>query len=161
MSGALPGLAEGEPTVWVAEPGPQPHFDPAVLGRDRSFVPRTLEVEAVEGTGGAVVHLGDLDGEPVLVFAEEAPRRNPWDYVYAFFMGHGDRRIFCASFGCRVGVDTIDEEAGSFVVGAGLVQWLAVPAGTSVVAFEFDGAPYGYQRPAGRIPASDPGGNGA
>ncbi|MFQ5555828.1 MAG: hypothetical protein ACE5GC_10725 [Acidimicrobiia bacterium] len=142
---------EDGPTVWLAAPGPEPRFDTSSLGPDRSFAPGSFDPDALEGVSGAVVYLGDLDGKPVILYAREAPLRNPWDSVYAFFMGHGDRRYVASSIGLDLGFGgSVDEDRGSAGVSTDLAWWLALPDETSVVAYERFGQPIGFQRVTGR-----------
>jgi len=142
----------GDVTVWQGSDGPMARFDTSGLGSDRSFSPGQPSPEALVGLSGDVIYLGEFDGRSLIVFGGEAPARNPWDYVYEFVMGHGDRRLLDATFPCCTGTggdpDIVRDWPWTEAVNA---QWLETPAATSVVAFEVDGRAIGFQRPVGRI----------
>ncbi len=92
VAAAVPGFDAGDRIVWQGEAAPTPSFNTAGLGPDLSFTPGRPPDNAAEGLQGDAVYLGDHDGVAMILFAEAAPLRNPWDHVYEFVAGHGDRR---------------------------------------------------------------------
>lgn len=155
----IPGYDLPNATVWEARPAPEPMFDTSSLGPDRSFTPGKPSVAALAGLEGDVVYLGDHEGAPMILHARAAPRRNPWDHIYTFVMGRGDRRLVDATFPCcafSYGDDgTIDPQMDWPIPGNPIVQWLGTPASTSIVAVAVDGEPIGFQRPSGGIVTMD------
>jgi hypothetical protein len=154
VEGEIPGFDLAEVTVWQARPSPEPMFDISSLGPDRSFVAGRPSVAALTGLEGDVVYLGDRDGTPMIIHARAATQRNPWDHVYTFVMGRGDRRLLDATFPCcafSYGGDEITPGIRATPDGGLVVQWLGTPASTSVVALAIDGEPVGFQRPVGGV----------
>lgn len=151
----IPGYDVPNVTVWEARPAPEPKFDTSSLGPDRSFTPGKPSTAALVGLEGDVVYLGDHEGDPMILHARAAPLRNPWDHIYTFVMGRGDRRLLDATFPCcafSYGDDgTIDPAVVLQTPGNPIVQWPGTPGSTSIVAVAVDGAPIGFQRPAGGI----------
>ena len=156
--GTIPEVSGDAHTVWQGQPAPDPRFDTAVLGPDLSFEQRTPTGSVVEDMSGNLVYLGDAEEDAMILFAAEAPTRNPWDYVYKYFTGHGDRRLLSATFDCCAmsfddkgkvypQVHLLDLESGDVAI----AQWLAVPPDTSVVALLVDDEAVGFQRPIGRV----------
>lgn len=158
VTGTIPDVSDDTRTVWQGRPATDPQFDVGAFGRDLSFQPGTPTLADIAGLGGNVVFLGVTDGQAMILFADEAPIRNPWDYVYRYFTGHGDRRLLSATFECCAmtlddegnvypQVQLLDLESGDVAI----AQWLQVPSDTAVVALRVDDEPIGFQRPIGRV----------
>lgn len=152
VEGELIVYAVDDVTVWQASAAPEVRFDTSGLGPDLSFTVGRPSQESLAGVRGDVVYLGEFGGVPMILYGAEAPTRNPWDYIYEFVMGHGDRRLLDASFPCCASTE------GDPGIWRGwpwteqaIAQWLGTPPSTSVVAFEVDGQPVGFQRPVGGI----------
>jgi len=153
VSGTIPTVTKAGVTVWQGEPSPVAAFDLGGFGPDQSFQPGTPSSAAVAGLEGNVVYLGDAEGTAMILYAEAAPTRNPWDYVYEHFTGHGDRRLLRATFECCAmsfnDDGTVDPQAWLLDLEDGdeaVVQWMSVPDETAVVALRVDGVPAGFQR---------------
>jgi hypothetical protein len=160
VTGTIPEVTVAGVTVWQGEPSPVAAFDLGGFGPDQSLQPGTPSSAAVAGLEGNVVYLGHADDTAMILYTEAAPTRNPWDYVYEYFTGHGDRRLLRATFECCAmsfnddgtvdpQVWLLDLEDGDVAV----VQWMSVPDETAVVALGVNGEPAGFQRPIGRVAA--------
>ena len=158
VTGTITNVSDSGPTVWQGRQSPVPTFDLTTLGPDRSFHTGTPSPSVVAGLEGNVVYLGEDEGRAMILYAAQAPTRNPWDHAYEFFTGHGDRRLLSATFECCAmsfnDDGTVDPQAWLLDLEDGdeaIVQWMSVPVDTAIVAYQVDGEPAGFQRPVGQV----------
>jgi hypothetical protein len=160
-----------DPEVWIGLPGPTPQFDTSAFGEDLSFAPGEpaagdLEERNMPNDGWPspirAVYLGELDGEPFYIYSAPAP--SIWDRIFEVLGGNFSGDTLGTSLSCCSGGD-MDHEGGlpgfSFSQTTGepdliVAEWLGLSPVVSVVAYQFDGAPFGWQTPVGGVSSLRP-----
>jgi hypothetical protein len=155
-----------DPDVWVGLPAPAPAFDVSLLGEDLSFAAGTpVAGDFAEGSllndgwpgPTRAVYLGEFDGEPFYIYSAPAP--SIWDRIFEVIGGNFSGDVLGTSLECCSGGD-MDHEEGlpGFSVSGTLgetdvivAEWLGLSPQVSVVAYEIDGSPFGWQQPVGGV----------
>jgi hypothetical protein len=105
------------------------------------------------------VYLGELEGEPFYVYSAPAP--SIWDRISEVIAGNFSGDTLGTSLSCCSGGD-MDHEGGlpgfgywstSGEIDVIHAEWLGLSPAVSVVAYQFDGVPFGWQIPVGGISA--------
>jgi len=160
-----------DPDVWIGLPGPEPIFDTSTLGEDLSFTPgepaagdlgeRNMRNDGWP-TSTRAVYLGELDGEPFYIYSAPAP--SIWDRISEVISGNFSGDTLGTSLSCCSGGD-MDHEGGLPGFGYSSIsgeidvihaEWLGLSPAVSVVAYQFDGVPIGWQTPVGGISSIRP-----
>jgi hypothetical protein len=160
-----------DPDVWIGLPGPEPLFDTSTLGEDLSFTPGEPAVGDLEErnmrndgwpTSTRAVYLGELNGEPFYIYSSPAP--SIWDRISEVISGNFSGDVLGTSLNCCSGGD-MDHEGGlpgfgysatSGDIDAIHAEWLGLSPAVSVVAYQFDGVPFGWQTPVGGVSSIRP-----
>jgi len=160
-----------DPDVWIGLPGPEPLFDTSALGEDLSFTPGEpaagdLDERNMHNDGWPpstrAVYLGDLDGAPFYIYSAPAP--SIWDRISEVISGNFSGDTLGTSLTCCSGGD-MDHEGGlpgfGYSATSGEIdvihaEWLGLSPAVSVVAYQFDGVPIGWQTPVGGISSIRP-----
>ncbi|HSJ84157.1 MAG TPA: hypothetical protein VLA91_10110 [Acidimicrobiia bacterium] len=146
-----------DPDVWIGLPGPEPLFDTSTLGDDLSFGPGEPAAGDLDERVIRAVYLGELDGEPFYIYSAPAP--SIWDRISEVISGNFSGDTLGTSLSCCSGGD-MDHEGGlpgfSFLQTSGqpdviVAEWLGLSPAVSVVAYQFDGVPLGWQTPVGGV----------
>ena len=160
-----------DPDVWIGLSGPEPIFDTSTLGEDLSFTPgepaagdlgeRNMRNDGWP-TSTRAVYLGELDGEPFYIYSAPAP--SIWDRISEVISGNFSGDTLGTSLSCCSGGD-MDHEGGLPGFGYSSIsgeidvihaEWLGLSPAVSVVAYQFDGVPIGWQTPVGGISSIRP-----
>jgi hypothetical protein len=151
-----------DPDVWIGLPGPEPLFDTSTLGEDLSFTPGEPAVGDLGDRVTRAVYLGELDGEPFYIYSSPAP--SIWDRIFEVFEGNFSGDTLGTSLSCCSGGE-MDYEGGlpgfgysstSGEIDVIHAEWLGLSPAVSVVAYQFDGVPVGWQTPVGGVTSIRP-----
>lgn len=159
------------PDVWIGLPGPEPLFDTSTLGEDLSFDPGEPAAGDLDErnmhndgwpTSTRAVYLGELEGEPFYIYSAPAP--SIWDRISEVISGNFSGDTLGTSLSCCSGGD-MDHEGGlpgfGYSATSGEIdvihaEWLGLSPAVSVVAYQFDGVPIGWQTPVGGVSSIRP-----
>ena len=160
-----------DPDVWIGLPGPEPLFDTSTLGEDLSFGPGEPASDDLDErnmrndgwpTAARAVYLGELEGEPFYIYSAPAP--SIWDRIFEVIDGNFSGDTLGTSLSCCSGGD-MDHEGGlpgfgywgtSGEIDVIHAEWLGLAPAVSVVAYRFDGVPFGWQTPVGGVSSIRP-----
>ena len=160
-----------DPDIWIGLPGPEPRFDTSTLGEDLSFTPGEPEAGDLDErnmhndgwpTSTRAVYIGELEGEPFYVYSAPAP--SIWDRISEVISGNFSGDTLGTSLSCCSGGD-MDHEGGlpgfgywgtSGEIDVIHAEWLGLSPSVSVVAYQFDGVPMGWQTPVGGVSSIRP-----
>ena len=160
-----------DPDVWIGLPGPEPLFDTSTLGEDLSFGPGEPASDDLDErnmrndgwpTAARAVYLGELEGEPFYIYSAPAP--SIWDRIFEVISGNLSGDTLGTSLRCCSGGDMDREEglpgfgysATSGEIDVIHAEWLGLSPAVSVVAYQFDGVPIGWQTPVGGVSSIRP-----
>ena len=113
-------------------------------------------------TSTRAVYLGELEGEPFYVYSAPAP--SIWDRISEVISGNFSGDTLGTSLSCCSGGD-MDHEGGlpgfGYSATSGGIdvihaEWLGLSPAVSVVAYRFDGVPFGWQTPVGGVSSIRP-----
>jgi len=159
------------PDVWIGLTGPEPRFDTSALGEDLSFTPGEPAAGDLDErnmhndgwpTSTRAVYLGEMDDEPFYIYSAPAP--SIWDRISEVISGNFSGDTLGTSLSCCSGGD-MDHEGGlpgfGYSATSGEIdvihaEWLGLSPAVSVVAYQFDGVPIGWQTPVGGVSSIRP-----
>lgn len=151
-----------DPDVWIGLPGPKPLFDTSTLGEDLSFDSGEPAAGDLGDRVIRAVYLGELNGEPFYIYSSPAP--SIWDRIFEVIDGNFSGDTLGTSLNCCSGGE-MDHEGGlpgfGYSATSGEIdvihaEWLGLSPAVSVVAYQFDGVPFGWQTPVGGVSSIRP-----
>ena len=155
-----------DPDVWIGLPGPSPRFDTSELGPDLSFSPGEPAASDLDDRIERSVYVGNLEGEPFYLYSAPAP--SIWDRIFEVIDGNLSGDTIGTTLNCCSGGDmdhdgglpgfshSYSSEGGVIVDETIVAEWLGLSLDVSVVAYQFDGAFVGWQRPVGGVSSFAP-----